>query len=154
MHRHLRDGRDSLWYSTVYVVYGNAYGGIEMRLEIPKLLIIRGVVYIYLLGIQYPPSTRNTCDRRNAWRFPHRLKLRLDASLRSVNKIYSCAIYCLLFSSPHLPLHVKYCLLSPRCRWRDWWKDRYFSNSNEKDLHRRKNVDFKFDRSIFYIVLK
>lgn len=71
----------------------------------------RRCIHLPLLGIQYPPSTRNTCDIRSALRLPHPLKLRPDVSLRSVDKIYSCAIYCLLF--PRLPSHVRYCLLSP-----------------------------------------
>lgn len=83
---------------------------IWMRHEIPKLLVIRGVIYIYLLGIQYPSSTRNTSDIRSAPRLPHRLKLRPDVSLRSVNKIYSCGIYCLLSSACRYMQNIAYFL--------------------------------------------
>lgn len=83
---------------------------IGMGLEIPKLLVIRDVVYIYLLGIQYPPSTRNTSDIRSASRLSHRLKLQPDVSLRSVNKIYSCGIYCLLSSICRYMQNIAYFL--------------------------------------------
>lgn len=64
-----------------------------MRLETPKLFVIRDAIHVYLLDIRYPPSIRNTFDIRSA----SRLKLRTDVSPRSLNKIYSCETYQLLF---------------------------------------------------------
>jgi len=97
-----------------------------MYLEIPKLLVIRGVVHICLLDIQYPPSTRNTSDIRDAPRLSHLLKPRADVSPRSVNKMYSCGTYRLL-SLRASAVTRKISLVSFRCCRRGWWKIRRFN---------------------------
>jgi len=104
---------------------------IGMRLEIPKLLVIRGVVYIYLLGIQYPPSTRNISDIRRASRLSHRLKLRPDVSLRSVNKIYSCGMHCLLSSACRYMQNIAYFLPLLLTKLES---QTHFSSDSRKDL--------------------
>lgn len=130
-------------------------GGVELRFEIPKLLVIRGVVHIYLLGIQYPPSTRNTSDIGSAPRLSHRLKLRPDVSLRSVNKIYSCMESIAYFASPPL-LYIKYCFTFSLTLRRNFWKVVYLDNINAKRLTlitrtRRKRLQFDKDIVFFFL---